>query len=158
MPKRKKLSASMEDYLETIYMIIQEHGQARCKEIISRLGVTGPSVTEALQILSERGLVNYTPYESITLTPQGETIARDIFHRHQTLRRFFIEVLHIDDQIADEGACKIEHVVSMEIIERMINYTLYIKKLKENSKYKAKQCSFEDYLEKTKTSTTPSRC
>ncbi|MBM9538711.1 metal-dependent transcriptional regulator [Desulfobulbus alkaliphilus] len=158
MPRRKKLSASMEDYLEAIYLISREQGHARNKEIIHRLGVSGPSVTEALQTLSDRGLVNYVPYESVTLTPQGEAIAADVYHRHQTLRDFFVEVLCLDEQLADEGACKIEHVISMEFIERIVRYTRYIKKLEGERDQGANHCSFEEYLEKKKTSAPPSGC
>lgn len=127
MKKRQKLSASLEDYLEAIYLISREQGEARSREIIEHLGVTGPSVTEALQLLSEKGLVNYAPYEAITLTSKGETIARDVLHRHETLRDFFIDVLGVDPKIADEGACKMEHAASPGIIERMVKYTRYLK-------------------------------
>ena len=127
MAKQKKLSASLEDYLEAIYLISREQGEARSREIIKHLGVTGPSVTEALQLLSGKGLVNYAPYEAITLTKKGEIIARDVLHRHETLRDFFIEVLGIDFKTADDGACKMEHMVSAGIIERMIKYTCYLK-------------------------------
>ena len=140
-----KLSASLEDYLETIYLISREKGEARSKEIMRHLKVRGSSVTEALQLLADKGLVNYAPYEAITLTPGGEVVAREVLHRHETLRDFFIEVLGIDAKLADEGACKTEHVISADIIERMIKYTSYIKK-----KCKARGCNrvacFEEYL------------
>ncbi|HIQ36887.1 MAG TPA: metal-dependent transcriptional regulator [Desulfocapsa sulfexigens] len=127
MKKKTKLSASLEDYLEAIYLISGEDGDARSKEIKEHLQVSGPSVTEALQLLAEKGLVNYAPYESITLTPRGKEIARDVLHRHETLRDFFIDVLGIDAKLADEGACKMEHVASANIIDRMVKYTKYIK-------------------------------
>jgi len=126
MKNKTKLSASLEDYLEAIYLISEKDGEARSKGIKEHLQVSGPSVTEALQLLSEKGLVNYAPYESITLTSQGTKIARDVLHRHVTLRDFFIDVLGIDATLADEGACKMEHVASANIIERMVKYTKYI--------------------------------
>lgn len=127
MNEKKSLSASLEDYLEAIYLICRERGEARSKDIMEHLGVTGPSVTEALQLLEQKKLVNYAPYESITLTPAGEVLARDVFHRHETLRDFFIEVLGIEPGIADEGACAMEHAASPTIIARMIKYTAYLK-------------------------------
>lgn len=127
MIKKWKLSASLEDYLEAIYLISKNQGEARSREIIEHLGVTGPSVTEALQLLNDKGLVNYTRYEAITLTTKGETIARDVLYRHETLRDFFIEVLGVDSKIADKGACKMEHAASPGIIERMVKYTRYLK-------------------------------
>ena len=62
------LSASLEDYIEAIYHIISEKEVARGKDIASRLKVSGASVTEALRALSKKGLINYAPYEVITMT------------------------------------------------------------------------------------------
>ncbi len=127
MARKQGLSSSMEDYLEAILQIIEEKGEARSKEIMERLGVTGPSVTEAFQQLAERKLINYVPYEAITLTPKGEEIARDVLSRHIALRSFFANILLIDYDTADDGACKMEHVVSQGIIDRMVHYADYLK-------------------------------
>lgn len=141
--KQNRLSASLEDYLEAIYLIIKERGTARSKEIMSHLSVSGPSVTEALQLLSEKGLVNYQPYEPITLTTHGEELAKEVLHRHETLRNFFIDVLGIDRKTADEGACRMEHAASANIIERMVQYTRYLK-----DECAGNNC-FQEYLQKT---------
>jgi DtxR family transcriptional regulator, Mn-dependent transcriptional regulator len=147
MKKKTKLSASLEDYLEAIYLISQQDGAARSKRIKEHLKVSGPSVTEALQLLAEKGMVNYAPYESITLTSRGKGIARDVLHRHETLRDFFIDVLGIDAKLADKGACKMEHVASANIIDRMVKYTEYLK-----IECKGRGCDkvdcFDDYLKK----------
>ena len=145
MKKKSKLSASLEDYLEAIYLISKEDGEARSKGIKEHLQVSGPSVTEALQLLAEKGLVNYAPYESITLTPQGKSIASDVLHRHETLRDFFIDVLGIEAKLADEGACKMEHVASANIIDRMVKYTKYLKHECKGQGCDKGNC-FEDYL------------
>ncbi len=126
MARKQGLSSSMEDYLEAILQIIDEKGEARSKEIMERLGVTGPSVTEAFQQLGERKLINYVPYEAITLTPAGEEIARSVLSRHIALRNFFADILLIDYETADDGACKMEHVVSQGIIDRMVRYADYL--------------------------------
>jgi len=147
MIKQNKLSASLEDYLEAIYLIVREHGVARSKEIMKHLNVSGPSVTEALQLLSDKGMVNYQPYEAITLTAQGEEVAKDILLRHETLRDFFIEVLGIDRETADKGACKMEHAASANIIERMIQYTRYLKEGCEHRDCASINC-FQEYLQK----------
>ncbi len=143
----KKLSASAEDYLEAIYLICQDQGEARSKEIMNRLGVSGPSVTEALQLLSEKGYVNYAPYETITLTAKGTNIAKDILHRHETLRDFFITVLGVDPKTADEGACIMEHATSPGIIDKMVIYTHYARK-KCGKRGCDKVHCFRDYLKK----------
>lgn len=127
MNKLKKLSPRQEDYLKAVCLITRKQGKARSKEIMRLLGVSGPSVTEALQSLTRKGMVNYQPYENITITPEGEKVAEGLLHRHETLRDFFIEVLGIDRETADKGACKMEHAASPNIIKRMIMYTDYLK-------------------------------
>ncbi|WP_051553799.1 metal-dependent transcriptional regulator [Desulfobulbus elongatus] len=127
MTARRNLSSSLEDYLETIYLIVREQGTARSKDVIRRLSVSAASVTEALRALDSRGLVNYVPYSLITLTPAGEARAREILHRHETLRDFFVEVLGVDPRTADIGACRIEHVISDEILDSMITYTTTVR-------------------------------
>ncbi len=126
MKEKTVLSASLEDYIEAIYHIIEEKMVARSKEIAERLDVSRASVTEALRALSKRGLINYSPYEAITLTKLGKTVAEDVIFRHNALKQFFVEVLAIDDHIAEEGACRIEHAAPAEIINRMINFTEFM--------------------------------
>lgn len=120
MPKSgKRLSASLEDYLEIIYHIVAEKQVARAKEIATRLKVSRSSVTEAFRSLSQKGLINYAPYEVITLTPAGERAARDVIQRHRALKDFFLQVLAVDEELAEDGACQIEHTAPREIIERL---------------------------------------
>jgi len=69
------LSASLEDYLEAIWHVEAAKGAARAKDIADRLGVNASSVTAALQTLAERGLVNYAPYDIVTLTAAGRPAA-----------------------------------------------------------------------------------
>jgi DtxR family Mn-dependent transcriptional regulator len=126
MKEKNDLSASLEDYIEAIYHIIEEKLVARSKEIAARLNVSRASVTEALRALSKKGLINYSPYEAITLTDEGKEVAEDVIFRHEALKRFFIEVLTIEDSIAEEGACKIEHTAPPEIIARMISFTEFM--------------------------------
>lgn len=121
-----QLSASLEDYIEAIYHIIAEKKVARGKNICKRLNVSGASVTEALRALSKKGLINYAPYEAITMTDQGRLIAEDVIRRHNALKKFFVEVLAIDDATAETGACRFEHTAPAEIIERMVNFSKFL--------------------------------
>ncbi len=126
MDESTGLSASLEDYIEAIYHIIEEKRVARSKEIAERLRVSRASVTEALRALSKRELINYAPYEVITLTPEGQTVAEDVIRRHEALKDFFVKVLAIDEQVAEEGACRIEHAAPPEVIERIIRFVEFI--------------------------------
>ncbi len=121
-----QLSASLEDYIETIYHIVDEKQVARAKNIADQMGVSRASVTEALRALSSKGLINYAPYEVITMTEVGKKVAEDVIFRHNTLKNFFIEILAIDEKTAEDGACKIEHSAPPEVIQQMINFTKFI--------------------------------
>lgn len=121
-----ELSASLEDYIETIYHIVEEKQVARAKNIADHLGVSRASVTEALRTLSSKGLINYAPYEVITMTSAGRIVAEDVIFRHTTLKKFFTEILTIDEKTAEDGACKIEHAAPPQVINRMIDFMKFV--------------------------------
>lgn len=123
-----KLTPGLEDYLEAIFMIEQQHNVSRVKDIASRLGVRAASVTGALQSLAEKKLINYTPYEYITLTEAGVFEAKKVVRRHKFLKQFFIEILGINEALADEGACNVEHTIPKPIMERMVDFMDYVEK------------------------------
>ncbi|MCK4413478.1 MAG: metal-dependent transcriptional regulator [Candidatus Eisenbacteria sp.] len=120
------LSASLEDYLEAILHIVAEKQAARAKDIATRLRVHSSSVTQALQSLSQKGLVNYAPYDLITLTPRGTEAAKSVVRRHETLRDFFVKILSVDKDIADETACKMEHSLVLPILGRLIHFMEFV--------------------------------
>ncbi len=122
----KELTASMEDYLEIIYLLVKKNKLARAKDIATHLGVKKPSVTGALRVLSDKGLVRYTPYGYIDLTAEGEKQASKIFRRHEILRNFFENVLQIKSELAEEDACKIEHSISDATLERLVDFVHFI--------------------------------
>ncbi|MDY0131479.1 MAG: metal-dependent transcriptional regulator [Desulforegulaceae bacterium] len=127
MKKNKtKLSASLEDYLETIYQVVCQKQAARAKDIATRLKVNNSSVTGALRTLAGKGLVNYAPYDLITLTPSGTEIAKDIIRRHLALKNFFTKILYVNENTAEEAACKMEHDVPKEILEKLILFVDFI--------------------------------
>ena len=126
MTDPQQLSASLEDYIEAIYHIITEKQVARGKDISARLAVSGASVTEALRALSKRGLINYAPYEVITITSEGREVAEDVIRRHNSLKQFFTDVLAIEETLAEEGACKIEHTAPPKIISRMVDFIKFL--------------------------------
>lgn len=124
--ENQQLSASLEDYLEAIFRIVSEKQVARAKDIARRLGVGGSSVTGALRSLAERKLINYAPYEIITLTAEGKKVAEAIFRRHQALTHFFVRVLKIDETEAEASACKLEHAISKTVMERLVQFAEFL--------------------------------
>ena len=123
----EKLSFSLEDYIEEIYKQVLKNGQAKVTAIAEALGVRKASVTGALNILAEKKLINYAPYSPITLTVQGEKIAKEVLKKHENISEFFISVLNIPREEALEIACKMEHIVSDKLFDNMMKLTDYVK-------------------------------
>lgn len=117
-----QISARLEDYLEAFYSVILEKNGVKAVDIAKKLKVQRSSVTEALKVLSAKGLVNYSRYDVISLTQEGESVAKSIIHKHKKLFYFFNEVLGIESDEANETACKIEHVISNHVLERLLEY------------------------------------
>ena len=104
---------SSEDYLETMLMMKEQHGYIRSIDIATERGVTKPSVSYATKRLRENGYITMDKDGLITLTDMGMEIAERIYLRHKTLTEFLTR-LGVDEQIAREDACKIEHDISEE--------------------------------------------
>mgnify|MGYP003681903055 CR=1 FL=1 len=112
----------MEDYLEAMANLREEEKVVRVNQIGQALGVKMPSVTSALERLSEQELVVHEKYGYVELTPEGNNVAKDVIRRHEALSRFFAEALNIDHKTAEEDACKIEHVISPLSMERLVKF------------------------------------
>jgi DtxR family Mn-dependent transcriptional regulator len=117
------LSSSLEDYLEVILHLVSRNQVARVKDIAKQIQVKNSSVTGALRVLAGKGLIHYSPYNVVTLTERGEEAAKDVAHRHQVLRDFFVNILAVNPAEADVAACRIEHCISPEILERFVLFS-----------------------------------
>lgn len=120
------ISSSLEDYVEAIYVISSENRVARVTEISKHLHVARSSVTGALKTLSSMDIVNYTPYRYITLTEKGEKLGREMHRRHMAIRNFFTTVLGINEEKSDDTACRMEHSMSREILEKLTHLIEFI--------------------------------
>lgn len=123
MSDQELISSSLEDYLEAIAEIIEHNGHAHTKDIADRLRVKMPSVTNALQALSVRGLIEYRSHAPVVLTSLGAKKAAVIRHRHTVLKRFFGEILKLEAGDADSAACRIEHVIGETVLSRFVVLT-----------------------------------
>ncbi|MBN2223401.1 MAG: metal-dependent transcriptional regulator [Deltaproteobacteria bacterium] len=128
MPTKQRLSPSMEDYLEVIYGLVEQNRVARVRDIADILSVTMPSVTGALKKLSGKELVNYDPHEVITLTPEGEVLARKLVHAHRSIASFLTEILNVRPDIAEKNACRMEHAIDDVVLTRLIRYIEFVGK------------------------------
>lgn len=104
-------SSAVEDYLERILELINSKGYARVVDIASGLKISQASVTNMIQRLDAEGLLKYEKYRGLVLTTAGETLARNITHRHQLLTDF-LKLLGIDDQVIYHDVEGMEHHIS----------------------------------------------
>ncbi len=146
MTTSSALTESLEDYLESIYRNILKKGAARVKDIAGDLNVRYPSVTSALKNLERRGLIRYEPYGTISLTKAGLGVALGVTERHRLLRSFFSQVLGVEQGLADETACRIEHVLPPEAYERFVQFMkfLFVSKGKNKDWLKGFRAFVED--------------
>ncbi len=118
-----KLTESLEDYLEAISELSAVDGHAHTKEIAEKLDVKMPSVTGALRQLEAMGLIFYSTHKPVVLTEAGKKAADRIIHHHTVLKNFFQNVLGLDPQKASDTACRLEHVVDEDTIERFVRFS-----------------------------------
>lgn len=121
-----KITQKMEDYLEAVLDLEKEKGFARVREIAKMLGVTSASVNSAIKILSTQGMVNHQKYGYITLTGKGARVGTRIRLKHDTISRFFKDVLLLDPDDAEEEACIIEHAIGAETLFRLIAFLDFV--------------------------------
>ncbi len=119
---RQKLSENLEDYLEAIATLEAKHGTARPTDIAKAMSVKKPSVTAALNVLAERGLVEYEKYKPVTLTKEGRAVADSVRRKHELLSSFFTDVLGVNASSADMAACKMEHALEDGIMRKLIKF------------------------------------
>jgi len=121
------LSSTLEDYLEAIYRIEADKRVARPRDICKAQGVAASTVTAALQSLAGKGLVNYEPYELVTLTEEGKARAERLVMRHLIIRDFLEKILGLAPEQADATACGMEHAVQPEALDRLVCFLAFMR-------------------------------
>ncbi|MBR2993216.1 MAG: metal-dependent transcriptional regulator [Clostridiales bacterium] len=112
---------SAEDYLESMVILKEKNGYIRSVDIAEYLGVTKPSVSNAMKRLREENYIEMNRSGFITLTEKGMEIADKIYTRHKKLTDFFT-ALGVDPQVAEDDACKIEHDISDETFDAICSH------------------------------------
>lgn len=117
------LQESGEMYLETIYVLSQKSSTVRAIDIGEELGYSKPSVSRALGVLKDEGLVKKDPDGFIKLTEAGNILAKRIYERHTVLTRLLVYI-GVDEETAAEDACRVEHYISDKTFEAIKAHNL----------------------------------
>ena len=113
-----EIHESAEDYLESILMLKERKGMVRSIDIANELQFTKASVSVAMKKLRENGYIAVDGEGNLTLLEPGREIAERIYSRHRLLTHFFMQ-LGVDEKTAAEDACKAEHILSEQTLEKI---------------------------------------
>ena len=113
-----QIKESAENYLEAILMIKKEKGNVRSVDVANHLNFTKPSVSVAMKSFREEGYVTMDNDGSINLTQKGMEIAEKVYERHEVIAKALI-ALGIDEEVAYEDSCKIEHDISQQTFDKI---------------------------------------
>ena len=134
MKNEGAIGKSAEDYLESMIILKEKNGYTRSIDIATFLGVTKPSVSNAMKRLREEGYIEMNRSGFITVTEKGMEIADKIYTRHKKLTDFFV-ALGVNEEVAEDDACKIEHDLSDETFDAICSH---IEKFSKANKSKKK--------------------
>lgn len=114
-----KSNESCENYLKAIYGLQNRQGYVRSVDIARMLGYSKASVCVAMKKLGQKKLIEMNSKKEIHLTALGEIAAADLEKKYTLLKRLFTTVLDVDEQTAAQDACRIEHIISSESLDRI---------------------------------------
>ncbi len=117
------LHKSGEDYLEAILVLEKKNGLVRSLDIAEHMGVSKPSISNAMRLLREGGFLEMDDVKHIHLTQLGREEAEKIYERHCLLTKGLIAI-GVDPIIAEQDACRIEHDISRESFDKLKGYLL----------------------------------
>jgi len=115
---KHKSDESVQDYLETIYILNKSLPQVRSIDIANEMSYSKPSVSVAMKNLRTNGYIEVSNEGYITLTDIGYALAQSVYERHSLMTKFLVH-LGVDPEIAKEDACMMEHDISEESFEAL---------------------------------------
>ena len=115
------LSATVEEYLETIYNMSMEDEVVIGARLAEKFRVAPPTVTEMLKRLTRDGYIEMDNKRHVTLTEAGNQAAEAVLRRHRLTERFLVDMLGMQWHQVHEEACRLEHFISGAVEERVIS-------------------------------------
>ena len=118
----KRTRESEEMYLEAILLLHGEHPNVRAVDVRAELGLAKSSVSRGVNLLEKKGYIHIDRETgNLSFTDAGRKKAEDVYERHQTLTKVLMKV-GATPKLAEENACRMEHVVTDEMMEVFRNY------------------------------------
>ncbi len=129
-----ELGMSLEDYLESIFVLGAGKRPVRLTDIARKLSVRKSSVVGALNKLQSENLVIHERYGDVMLTQKGIEVASKVYKKHLAVYAFLAEVLGIDDIAANRQACNIEHYIAQDTADRLDMLVRFVRSCEEMTK------------------------
>ena len=142
-----RYTRSMEEYIKAIYILSKRKRVVRVKDIALLLNVKPPSVTASLNRLLKMGLIEYEKRGYANLTPRGKKIAKKLMKKYNRIREFLINILGIQEDIADIEACSMEHFLHEETINKISKLIEFIENCPQGPKF---LIHFKEYIKSGK--------
>lgn len=121
MERSMKTHESEEMYLETILLLKTGRTSVRSIDIVEELGYAKSSVSRAVNLLAKKGLIEMDQNGGIVLTERGQRKAEDVYEKHRVFTEVFMH-MGADKALAEENACRVEHVISDDLFEILKKY------------------------------------
>ncbi len=130
----KEVTHSMAHYLQAVAALKHQKGFAKVGDIADRLGVSKSGVTSMMRALQGRGYVDHERYGCVELTENGRRLAERTESNRRVLTVFLSEILAAPEDVAQEDACMIEHLVSPEVMIELLRFTSFLRSNHPSSK------------------------
>lgn len=124
MSSTKKVSSTIEEYLEAIYRLEEKKGSAKTGDLAKELNVTLGTITNTIESMEKQNLIIHKPYKGVNLTKKGQKIALDVIRRHRLSERLLTDILKLEWSKAHDAACKLEHAIADEDIIKPLEKVL----------------------------------
>lgn len=116
------ISKALEEYIKTMHVLQVQKGEIRVTDIAEKMNCSKASVTKSLNLLKEKGLVEYEAYGKITLSKEAEEIAQKKIEAYDIVYLFFNQMLEMPEDEARQEAEKVKSVISDDILNRLVKY------------------------------------
>jgi len=118
----ERYNITVQEYIEIIHDLVMKQHVARVKDIARLRGVTRSSVSIALNVLRDLGLIDHEHYGFVSLTEDGMALSESLAKRHRLILTFLVDFLEIEYDVADREACRLEHTMSHETLNALVEY------------------------------------
>ncbi len=135
--EKKKLTPSMEDYMEMIYRVCMDNSYVRMNQLAEKLNVRTSSSTKIVQKLNALNLVHYEKYGLIELSDKGRILGEFLYHRHQVIEKF-LELIGSHNNVLKDTEL-IEHYVRPELLQNLEYFNAF---MEENKDIKERYATF----------------